>query len=433
MAAPHLSAGPVTSSSPGLLFNGSTFNGTVNATKTGSSNDQSQGGNTFNAAAIFTNSGTGYLLMTNNVADAYNSNTNFVMNGTGAVYPNYNNNSNYAGHLSVTSASAITFGAGSGTATFSGAANQNINATSGTPTPAFTRLVFNNTGSGVTLNNSPINVSNSLTLSSGLLNTSTAFILTMLNGSTTVAGTALSTSYVNGPMTYQKSSSGGSTLNFPIGNGPDCRPFILSVNHSTGTLYSYTAMLYDSNAALLGYTLPPSVTRVSGRHYYTIARPNAAGINQPFQGLSGNQTIQIFFGANDYVTDGSTLTIVKNTYTATTAWIDIGGMGGPPASGGADLTGSIISTSGPTAFNSFSTFAIANKIGGSNVLPIKLLYFNARPDNSQVDLGWGTAWNPTIVILLIEKPRRYQFRLPAACEFAGIRRQQQHPTRLYGH
>lgn len=385
-------AASVTSSSPGLLFNGSTFNGIVNCTKTGASNDQSQGGNTFNAAATFTNNGTGYLLMTNNSSDAYNSNTAFVMNGTGGVYPNYNNNSNYSGNLTVTAASAITFGAGTtGTATFSGAANQNINVTAGTPAPIFTRLVINNTGSGVTLNNTPINVSNSLSLSTGLLNTSTAYILTMLNGSTTAAGTALSTSYVNGPMAYQKSTSGVSTLNFPIGNGPDCRPFILTVNHSTGTLYTYTATLYDANPALLGYTLPPSVTRVSNMHYYTIARTNAAGASQPFQGLSGNQTIQIFFGANDYVTDGSTLTIVKNTYTATTAWIDIGGSGGPAANGGADLTGSIISTSGPTAFNSFSTFAIANKIGGANVLPIKLLYFTARPDNSQVDLGWGTA------------------------------------------
>jgi len=385
-------AAPVTSSSPGLLFDGSTFNGIVNCTKTGASNDQSQGGNTFNAAATFTNNGTGYLLMTNNSSDAYNSNTSFVMNATGAVYPNYNNSSNYTGNLTVTSASAITFGAGTtGTATFSGAANQNINATAGTPAPIFTRLVINNTGSGVTLNNTPINVSNSLSLATGLLNTSTAYILTMLNGSTTAAGTALSTSYVNGPMAYQKSTSGISTLNFPIGTAPDCRPFILTVNHSTGTLYTYTAQLYDASAYALGYTYPPSVTHVSAEHYYTIARTNAAGASQPYQGLSGNQTIQIFFGANDYVTDGSTLTIVKNTYTATTAWIDIGGTGGPAASGGANLTGSIISTSGPTAFNSFSTFAIANKIGGANVLPIKLLYFTARPDNSKVDLGWGTA------------------------------------------
>jgi hypothetical protein len=75
--------------------------------------------------------------------------------------------------------------------------------------------VINNTGSGVTLANTSISVSNNLVMSAGLLNTTTSYLLTMLNGSTTAAGNALSTSFVNGPMQYQKSSSGASTLNFP--------------------------------------------------------------------------------------------------------------------------------------------------------------------------------------------------------------------------
>ncbi len=36
-------AGPVTTSSPGLFFNGTTFNGVVNSTKTGTTNDQKPG------------------------------------------------------------------------------------------------------------------------------------------------------------------------------------------------------------------------------------------------------------------------------------------------------------------------------------------------------------------------------------------------------
>jgi len=389
--------GPITSTSPSLFFNVSTFNGSVNSTKTGATNDQSQGNNSFNSSATFTNSGTGYLLMTYNWADVYNSDVTFIKTGSGLVYPNYNNTSMYAGNLSVTSpsASAITFGAGNGTATFNGTGVQNINSTAGTATPVFTRLVIDNTGGGVTLNSSSVNVSSSLTLTSGLLNTSTTYILTMMNGSTTAPGDALSTSYVNGPMRYQKSSAGASTLNFPIGAGTDSRPVILTVSHTSATLYTYTAQLFNASASALGYILPPSVQFVSHVHYYTIGRTDASGTNQPTAGLSGNQTIQIFFGTDDVVTDGSQLTIVKNTYLAPTAWIDIGGTGAPAYSGGANLTGSIISTSAPTAFNSFSTFAIADKIGGSNVLPMKLLYFNARPDNGQVDLAWATAseWN----------------------------------------
>jgi hypothetical protein len=386
-------SGPVTSISPGLLFNGCIFNGSLNSTKNGTTNDQSTGGNTFNGPSTVTNTGTGYLMMTNTTADTYNGNMVFVQSNTGKVYPNYNNNSAYNGNLTVTSpaATAITFGAGSGTATFSGTGGQTVSVTPGTPTPVFTRAVINNTGAGVTLSNTNINVSNNIVFTSGLLNTTTSYMLVMLNNSTVAAGTALSTSYVNGPMQYQKSSAGASILNFPVGNAPDCRPFVLTVSHTNGTLYSYTAQLYDASASALNWTLPLTVDHVSQVHYWTINRADASGTNQPTAGLSGTQTIQIFFGTDDYVSNGGTLTICKNVYTAPTTWIDIGGAGGPVYSGGSALTGSITSTSAPSLFNSFSTFTLGDKIGGGNVLPIGLLDFNATPDNNQVDLQWTTA------------------------------------------
>jgi len=397
----------VTSSSPGLFFNNVKFNNTVNCTKTGSSNDQSQGNNIFNGVSTFIDNGTGYLLMTANTPDAYNNDVLFVQNNTGVIYPNYNANSTYAGNITVTSpaASVITFGAGTGTATMTGSGIQNMNVTGSTPTPVFTRLVIANTGGGVTLNTTSINVSKNLTLTSGLLNTTTTRILTMLNGSTTAAGDALSTSYVNGPMRYQKSTGGVSTLNFPIGNSPDCRPIVLTVNHTSGTLYTYQAQLFNISAKTLWFTLPPSVDHVSDVHYYTIGRTDGAGVNQPSAGLSGNQTIQIFFGANDYVSDGATLTIVKNVYTAPTNWIDIGGAGGPVYSAGANLTGSITSTSAPTAFNSFSYFALANRIGGGNILPVGLLYFHAKPDNGGVGLSWATTGESNNSYFTVERSR----------------------------
>jgi hypothetical protein len=400
--------GAVTSSSPGLLFNGTTFNGVVNSTKTGSTNDQSQGNNVFNAAATFINNGTGYLMMTNNFPDLYKKDVVFVQNNTGVIYPNYNNNSSYAGGVTVTSpaAAAITFGAGStGVATFTGSAVQNINATGGTPVPVFTRLAIANTGGGVTLNTTSVNVSKTLTLTAGLFNTTMTRILTMLNGSLTASGDALSVSYVNGPMRYQKSSSGASIMNFPIGNGPDCRPVVLSVNHTSGTLYTYTAQLFDIGANSLSYSFPPSIDAVSFVHYYTIARADAAGNNQPNAGLSGNQTIQIYFGSNDVVSNGATLTIVKSIYTAPNSWIDIGGVGGPTYSAGTSLTGSIISTSAPYVFNSFSNFALANRIGGGNVLPVGMLYFHAQPDNGGVGLTWATTSEANNSYFTVEKSR----------------------------
>lgn len=385
-------AGSVTSVSPALSFNGCIFYSPVNSTKTGTTNDQSQGNNIFNSSATITVTGTGYQALGNNYSDAYNGNVTLVQTGTGKLYPNFNTNCTYAGDIAVTSpsATAITFGSNTGTATLTGSGTQLIDATAGTPVPLFTRLVIANTGGGVTLNSTSINVTKTLTLTAGLLNTTTTNILTMQNGSTTTAGTALSTSYVNGPMRYQKSASGTTTLNFPIGNGADCRPVILTVNHTSGNQYTYQAQLFNADAAALGYAFPPSIDKVSSVHYYTINRMNSAAVNTPSLELSGNQTIQVFFGANDLVTNGSQLTIVKNANTALTSWFNIGGTGAPAYSGGANLTGSIISTSAPSTFNSFSTFALANISGGMNILPNELLYFTAKRNKTSVDVNWAT-------------------------------------------
>jgi len=396
--------GPVTSSSPGLLFNGATFNGTVNCTKTGATNDQSQGNNIFNGTSTFTNNGTGYLLMTFAASDAYNANVFFVQNGTGLIYPSFNNNSNYTGNITITSPVTMTFAANAGTVTMAGTGSQTISITAGTPVPVFATFAIANTGAGVTLGNTSVNVSKSLSMISGLLNTTTTYYLTMQNGSTTAAGTATSTSYVNGPMRYQKSSVGTTTLNFPIGSGADCRPVSLTVDHATNTQYTYTAQLFDASAAGLNYTLPITVDAVSAVHYYTIGRTNAASVSQPTLDLVGNQTIQIFYGSNDVVRNGGTLTIVKNTYLATTKWIDIGGGGGPVFTG-SNLTGSVTSTSTPTAFNSFSTFALGDELGGGNVLPIELLYFNAKPDVNKVDLSWATSSETNNSYFTIERSR----------------------------
>lgn len=388
-------SGPLNSTSPALLFDGCVFNGTVNAVKNGATNDQSTGSNTFNGTTTITNlNGSGYLLMTNNTADTYNGNITFVQGSTGKVYPNYNNNSSYNGNVTVTSpaGTSITFGSGNGTATFSGSGAQSISvSTTGLPAPIFTRMVINNSGAGVTPTNTNIDISNNIVFTAGLLNTTSTYMLVMLNGATTAAGSALSTSYVNGPMQYQKSSAAATTLNFPIGTATDCRPVALTVAHTNGTLYTYTATLFDASAAAFYWTLPLTVNDVSHIHYWTINRADGSGTNQPTAGLSGNQTIQLFFGANDFVTNGATLTVCKNVYTAPTTWIDIGGTGGPAYSGGANLTGSITSTSTPSAFNSFSTFTLGDKLGGGNVLPIGLLNFSATPDNTQVDLQWTTA------------------------------------------
>ena len=395
--------GNIVSTSPGVFFYSSVFNGAVNATKTGASTDASTGGNTFNGTLSLTNAGSGTLYMATSTSDSYNGDVRFVKNSTGLVYPNAGTNCTYTGNVSVGAATAVTFGsAPGGIATFNGSAGQSISTDPSTPAPVFSRMVIVNTGSGVTLNN-PVNVSGYLTLTTGLLHTSTTGLLTLQNGATTAAGTALSTSYVDGPMCYQKSSSGTSVLNFPVGTAPDCRPVILTVNHTNNTLYNYTIQVYNIAPVTLGYTVPPTITSLPTSHYYTLNRTNSAGASQPNQNLSGNQTIEVFFGANDNIVDGTAMSVIKNTYTATTAWIDIGGSGGPGFNNWAHLTGSIVSTSTPSAFNSFSTFALGTNL--RYVLPAKLLFFKGQLGTGGVDLTWATSMESNNSGFTVEKSR----------------------------
>lgn len=285
-----------------------------------------------------------------------------------------------------------TLAANSAGVSFNGTAAQTI---SGTVTPTFFDLTINNSNaSGVTLSE-PVNASNSLSLTAGLLTTTSTNILTMQNGSTCPALTNASTSYVVGPMKYQKSASGSTVLNFPIGKGSDCRPVVLTVNHTDNTLYNYTGELFNANPFTTfgsnpATDMPSTVDTISGVHYWDIARTNSAGTSTPSTGLSGNQTIKLYFGTNDYVYQGSSLTIVKNTSATPATWYDIGGTS-TLGNFSTPQAGSITSTSSPSTFTSFSAFSLGSRTTGWNSLPVELLSFTAVPDKGKVDLKWTTA------------------------------------------
>jgi hypothetical protein len=302
---------------------------------------------------------------------------------------------------------AGTFTGSTSTVTFNGtAALQTI---SGASVTTFNNLTINNSsGSGVTLS-AAANVSNTLALTTGLLNTTATNILTMQNGSTAPALTAASTSYVNGPLKYQKSTSGSSVLNFPVGTSPDCRSFILTVNHLDVTPYNYTAQTFNANAGSLGYSMAPTTDTISGVHYWTIDRTDGGGTSAPATGLVGNQTVKFYFGTNDFVYEGSELTIVKNV-SGGTQWFDVGGAalnsaGGAWANSGAPQAGSVSTTSSPSAFTSFSTFTLASLAVGWNSLPIELLSFSAVPNNDRVDIKWSTATETNNDHFTIEKSK----------------------------
>lgn len=77
---------PVTVNSSNVYFNGATFNGTVNATKTGASSNTSTGSNTFNSAVTITNAGTNSMIFSggntfNGITAIIASNTSYIVFG----------------------------------------------------------------------------------------------------------------------------------------------------------------------------------------------------------------------------------------------------------------------------------------------------------------------------------------------------------------
>jgi hypothetical protein len=304
------------------------------------------------------------------------------------------------------------FTSNNSTINMNGGAAQNIGPAGGSIT-TFHNLQISNTSGDVTLQQDA-NVSITLTMSNGLLNTSAAGtgLITMQVGSTTGASkTDASTSYINGPMMYQitTTANGSTTVNFPIGASPDCRPITLTVSHKVVTQYNYLAQVNNSPASFLGYTLPATVDTASGVHYWTIDRTDVGGTSQPNLDLNGNQTVKFYFGSNDKVYQGANLTIIKNV-SGGTQWFDIGGSslnpgGGPWVNSGAPQAGSVTSTSSPNAFNSFSTFTLGSLLTGWNSLPIELLSFTAVPNNERVDIKWSTSTETNNDYFTIEKSK----------------------------
>lgn len=265
------------------------------------------------------------------------------------------------------------FIARNGTINMTGTSAQTI--TSPIPT-SFHNLTINNsyaTDPQITLNN-PAIVTGTLTLTDGVVLATSGNVLSMAGGSSTTIGSA--TSYINGTMTYDVAAAGATSINFPIGKSTSWRPAVLNVTHSDASSVTYTAEMFNTSATSLGYTLPPTINKVSGWRYWQIDRSGAANFT--------NATVRLYYSTtpnDDGVTDYTNLAVVKTVGTGT-VWVDYSGTAT------ANGTGSILST----AFTSFSKFTLANKLAGSNPLPIELLSFDAvLNNNKQVDVKWATA------------------------------------------
>jgi hypothetical protein len=303
---------------------------------------------------------------------------NLTINSGGSVTTN-NHNLTIGGNISAPTSVNCFYG-GTSAITLNGSSQQSItsnNAAATTNKFTIYNLVVNNSAARSSYDdivlNDVLHVTRLLTFSRGRMLTTSTNFLHVENAAVSNTGTA--TGYVNGPMTYDMASASTRNLNFPIGDGGNWRYVTLGLTHSSGTPYTYTAQVVHSSAYALGYTLPSTIDLVSAVRYTDISRSPSSTA-----GLSGNQTITMYYGSDDGVTDLPNLTIAKTTASGS-PWIDIGGSA---------TSNMITSTSSPSAFNSFSKFALANKTGGNNPLPIELSYFNTVTKGRKVFLTWRT-------------------------------------------
>ena len=372
----------------------STVSGNCTITKTeGGGNNDWDGGNTFgqlpNMVTIRNQDNNRRIRMADTNGDTFEGNVTFDQQDAGDLQPAYNSTSIFKGNISTQgTTNTITFGDGNGVVEIgsNGAAQTFLTDVLTKPTVA--RLTMNTSGGGSLTLDGPVDVDNTLTMTSGILHTDEGDgdLLTLTDeGVGTNIGSA--SSYVNGPLDWQFTNNGGgrSSLTCPIGRDEDYSPLLLEVSHSANTSYTYRVQMVNSSARDLLWTKPGTIKNVSNIRYYDINRfltssMVASGADLR-TGASGPQ-LTLYYFPSDAVSDELDLRIVKNTSAAPTTWFDIGGVG--TASG----TGTITSSSAPTAFNGFSRFALANGSGGDNTLPVELVEFTAIQENTAVRVEW---------------------------------------------
>lgn len=259
--------------------------------------------------------------------------------------------------------------------TFSSGANYTYNGTdpqitgvfSTTPT-AYTlnNLTIDNPG-GVTLSQAT-SVNGTLTLTDGLLTTTTTNLITV-NNSATVSG-ASNASFVNGPI----KKIGKQAFVFPVGvSGTGYVP--IGISAPTSTTAAFQAEYIRSGAVALGPVTAFGLNHVSSCDYWIL--------NQ----TAGSSTINVtgYWNANNpcgplYVTSLPSLVLAHFNGTSWNSWGNTGGVTGNTAAG--TVTWNTVNTFSPFSLASTDIF---------NPLPFTLTDFKARalPDGT-VGLTWKT-------------------------------------------
>ena len=261
------------------------------------------------------------------------------------------------------------------TSTFSSSANYIYDGSSAQITGLFTTTPAANTVNNLTIDNASgvilsqnLAVNGTLTLTSGILSTTTLTLMTVNNGAT-VTG-ASDNSFVDGPI----AKIGNAAFTFPVGvTGVGYVPIGISAPSTTTS--AFQAQYFHSSAKLLGLISIAGLDHVSQCDYWVLNR------------TSGTSTVNItgFWNANNacggtYINDVPKVALAH--FNGAT-WNAFGNDAVTGSTGSGSVTWNNVSNFSPFSLASTNTF---------NPLPMKLLGFDARwTSGGTVALSWQTA------------------------------------------
>jgi hypothetical protein len=374
--------GDVTFISPQVFLNGCTYNGNANIEKNGSTANNSTGGNIFNGTTLLTNSSTAQWRLASTSADTFNGPVTFTKTSTGVLLPAYAGTNSFYSDITINSASAVTFGGGAGIVELDGSNNQTI--TSSNSIPVIQQLIVNKTsGTNTVTLNSPVSIGSAATLTTGIINTTSANYLNFNSGSSVLG--ASGASYVDGPVR----KTGSTAFDFPTGNNSIYRPIAMSAPNVAAD--AFTAQYFNA-AQPYGDegTFASPLYTISACEYWTLDR------------TIGTSDVAVTLGWNSadcpqdaYVTDPSSLVVARWDGSA---WVSHGNGG----TTGNAATGTVSSSA---AITSFSPFALGTT-SPVNPLPVEWLSFACSKTNTgTVKLTWITASELNSDYFSIEKSK----------------------------
>ncbi len=361
--------GTLNVSFPQLFLNGTTFNAPISLEKNGAGSNTSTGGNIFSGNTTIINSGSSTLTLSNSLPDDFNANVTFTQNGTGVFYPAYNAACTFAGDITVNGTATTLFMShlSSGRVVMDGIVPQNI---SSVPSLALTirRLEMNNSSTGLTLL-SPLNVSNSLTMTKGIINSTASNKLSIGTGVSIVASVS-DLSYVDGPV----EKIGNTAFTFPTGKGGLYRPIGMTAPVSATDRFTADYFTANPNAFYPIANKESSLHAVSRCEYWSFVR-NA-----------GTSNVRMVLSWRDPVSCGiASINDLRVARWDTTAaqWKDLGNGSVSGNTTGGTITANIGSSP-------YFVFALGSS-SAANSLPVELVSFSAMKDGNAVLLKWVTA------------------------------------------